>query len=322
MILHLQHLHRQFIKSSFKRLENRIFAVFFLLFAVCFSSPASAHDPFDIELKVWSSQSFDDPFCSDDPIDIYFRVDRLSYITVYQINPYGGVEILYPLSSHRWAPVFPRRTYRLTDLAAELNFLYGGLEGSAYIGVIATRQPIDVVPWLEAGFRDCGLAFGRPSRVAVGIDFHFVINRVLTDVRVRLGSACAPAFYVAPIYVRPRVVVHHRPPVVVWPRPPYHKSHSPKWRWGYDQYPAPPQRDEPVEKRPFRRRGFESSEPQQVPYSPKPVESRQQRVEKRYDTDHQVGKKSDIVKARNDSESAGNDGSSRGENRKTRKPRN
>lgn len=318
MTLHLQHLHRQFIKSPFQRLENRFVAVFFLLFAVCFSSPAFAHDPFDIDLKVWSSQSFDDPFCSDDPIDIYFRVDRLSYITVYQINPYGGVEILYPLSCHSWSPVFPGRTYRLIDLAAELNFFYGGLEGSAYIGVVATRQPIDIVPWLEAGFRDCGLVFGRPGRVVVGVDFHFAINRVLTDVRIRLGSACAPAFYVAPIYVRPRVAVHRR---AVWPKPRYHKSYSPKWRWGYDKYPEQPQQKPEPEKRPFRRRGFESPEPPQVPHSPKPVDSRKPRVEKRHDTDRQVIKKSDTVKVRNDSGGASSGESSRGQDRRVKKPR-
>jgi hypothetical protein len=308
MALHLQHLHRHFNKSRFVFLS-------FLLF-ILFAATASAHDPFDIDLKVWSSQSFDDPFCSDDPIDIYFRVDRLSYITVYQINPYGGVEILYPLSYHRWAPVFPGRTYRLIELADDLDFFYGGVEGRAYIGVIATRQPIDLVPWLESGFRDCGLVFGRPSRVVVDVDFHFVINRVLTDVRVRLGSACAPAFYVAPIYIRPRVAFHRRPPVVVWPRPPYHKSHSPKWRWGYDQYPSQPE-PEP-EKRPFRRRDFKSPEPKEVPYSPKPAEPREPQMEKRRDPDRQIIKKSETSKVRNDS---GSGEASRGQDRRVKKPR-
>jgi hypothetical protein len=308
MTRHPQHLHRQFNKRPLVFLA--------LLFFIFFAVPASAHDPFDIDLKVWSSQSFDDPFCSDDPIDIYFRVDRLSYITVYQINPYGGVEILYPLSCHRWSPVFPGRTYRLTDLAAELDFYYRGLEGSAYIGLVATRQPIDIVPWLEAGFRDCGLVFGRPSRVVVDVDFHFVINRVLTDVRIRLGNACAPAFYVAPIYVRPRVAFHRRPPVVVWPRPSHHKSHPPQWRWGYDQYPSQPKPEPEPEKRPFRRRGFESPDPQRVPYSPKPVEPREPRVERRHDLDRQVSKKSDTVKVRNEADHSGQ------KERRVKKPRN
>lgn len=310
---HLLHLHRQFVNSHPERLGGRFFAVFFLLFAVCFSATAFAHDPFDIDLQVWSSQSFDDPFCSDDPIAIYFRVDRLSYITVYQINPYGGVEILYPRSHHRWSPVFPRRTYRLTDLAADLDFFYDGLEGSAYIGVVATRQPIDIVPWLETGFRDCGLVLGRPSRVVVDVDFHFAINRVLTDVRVRLGSACAPAFYVAPIYVRPRVAIHRRP---VWPKPRHHKSYSPKWRWGYDKYPRQPQPEPEPEKRPFRRREFEAPEPPQVPYSPKPVEPREPRVEKRHDADRQVSKKSDTVKVRNETDNT------KQQERRVKKPRN
>jgi hypothetical protein len=268
---------------------------------------------------VWSSQSFDDPFCSDESIDVYFRVNRLSYITVYQINPYGGVEMLYPLSYHRWAPVFPGRTYRLTDLAADLDFFYDGVEGRAYIGVIATRQPIDIVPWLEAGFRDCGLVFGRPSRVIMGVDFQLAINRVLADVRVRLGSACVPSFYVAPIYVRPRIVVHHRPPVVVWPAPRRHKSYPPQW-YGHDDHPSSPRRDEEPEKRPFRRRDFKSPEQPQVPYSPKP--ERTIEPEKRPDHDRQAIKKSDTGKARNDSENAGSGEASRGHERRVKKPRN
>jgi hypothetical protein len=160
---------------------------------IFFLPPASAHDPFDdIEIKVWSSQSFDDPFCSDDPVDIYFRVNRASYVTVYQINPWGGVDIIYPRPHHRWLPVQPGRAHRLVDVAADLELYYGGAEGRAYIGIIATRHPIDIVPWLEAGFRDRGVVCGRPSHVSVNVDFNLVINRVLADVRVRLGSACAP----------------------------------------------------------------------------------------------------------------------------------
>lgn len=320
MQLHPAPLHRAAAQNL-----QALFAVCLLLFAVFFSQPVTAHDrpggpdPFDVQIKVWSTQSFDDPFCSDDPIDIYFRVNRVSYITVYQINPYGGVDILYPLSCHRWQPVYPGRTYRLIDLAADLNLLYHGEEGNAYIGVVATQYPIDIVPWLEAGFRERGLGFGRPARVSVGVDFRLVIDRVLADVRVRLGSACAPAYYVAPIYVRPRVV-RYRPPVVVWPTPPRHQSHYPKGNppsWGHhddDHYRSTP---EPQEKRPIRRRGNEGPEDRyRVPDSGKT------HAGGRSASDPRSVKRDEEVKVKNESKDSRNGESSSNPDRRVKKPRN
>lgn len=290
------------------------FAVCFFLFAVCLSPPALAHNFDEVELKVWSAQSFDDPFCSDDPIDVYFRVNRPSYITVYQINPWGGVEILYPLSCHRWQAVYPGRTYRLTDLSHELDFYYDGIEGNAYIGMVATRQPIDIVPWLEAGFRNQGLMFGRPARVAVGVDFRLVLDRVFADVRVRLGSACAAVQYVAPIYVRPRVVVRRPPPVVIWPEPPRHKSYPPKWSPGYrhDDHDYRPPR-EPQEKRPIRRRGNEAYDSRDRIH-----DTDKSRGPERSPSSGQVEKRPEEIRVKN--EGRGSD-SSNGAERRTKKPR-
>lgn len=295
--------------------KSLLSAIVCSLFVFCFSMPAFAHNPFgDIEIKVWASQSFDDPFCSDDPIDIYFRVNSLSYITVYQINPWGGVEILYPLARHRWKPVYPGRTYRLTDLSYDLALLYNGVEGNAYIGMVATRQPIDIVPWLEAGFRDCGLVFGRPERVVVGVDFQLAINHVLADVRLRLGTACAPAYYVAPLYVRPRVVVRRppvrafEPPIFVWPTPPRHKSPPPKWG-NRDGYYSP--QPEPPAKRPFHRRGNETPEERyRTPDSGKSSEA------------ERSVKRSNEAKVKNDSSSGNRGGPSKGSERRVKKSRN
>jgi hypothetical protein len=304
----------------------------FFIFILLFNVSAFANHPFDIELKVWSSQSFEDPFCSDEPIDIYFRVNRPGYITVYQINPCGGGEILYPLACHRWMPVYPGRTYRLIDLSPDLDFFYDSAEGHAYIGLVATEQPIDIVPWIEAGFRHHGLVFGKPERVVVDVDFRLVIDRVLADVRIRLGNACAPAYYVAPIYVRPRVV-RYRPPVIVWPTPPRHKSYPPKWgqRDGYH----PPERTyesqpygrspEPPEKRPFRRRGNESSEKRydKIPDSGKSNGPEKAQPE-RSDSDKHSVKKSGEVKVKNDSRGSGSESgeSSQSSSRRVKKPRN
>jgi len=320
---------------------NHGFALTFFLFIslsfyLFFPAPALAHNPFDdIELQVWSSQNFEAPFCSDELIDIYFRVNQPGYITVYQINPYGGVDILYPLACHRWMPVYPGRTYRLIDLSSDLDFFYDGAEGNAYIGLIATRHPIDIVPWIEAGFRDHGLVFGRPDRVAVDVNFRLVIDRVLADVRVRLGKTCAPAYYVAPIYVRPRVVKYrppvriYEPPVIVWPAPPRHKSYPPKWGHRESDY-YPPERTyepkpygrspEPPEKRPFRRRGNEA--PAVNDKTPHSGKTEPAPPEERSLPDKRSLKKADEVKVKNEPESGKRGEPVKEAERRTRKSRN
>jgi hypothetical protein len=171
-----------------------------------------------VRIEVWSSQRWDDPFCSDDPLEVFFRVDEVAYLTIYQINPWGGVDIIYPLPHHRWVAVLPRRIYSLSDLAPDLSLYYEGAEGSAHLGVVATRDPIDIVPWIESGFRNCGFAFGRPVSRHTSIEINVALERIHADLRFRLGSSCAPAFFSRVIYLRPRVV---RPPVVIYrsPRP-------------------------------------------------------------------------------------------------------
>ncbi|MDZ7289505.1 MAG: DUF4384 domain-containing protein [candidate division KSB1 bacterium] len=315
------------------------FAFLSLLFFVVFPSvPVLAHDTFGIDLKVWSSQSFDDPFYNDEPIEIYFRVNQISYLTVYQIDPWGGVEIIYPRPYHRWLPVHPWRTYRLTDLAPELALFYDGAEGRAYIGLIATRHPINIVPWLEAGFRDCGFVFGRPSRtfepggLVVGFNFGVMIDRVLADVRLRLGSACVPTYYVTPIYVRPRIVMH-RPPHRAWrslrkdfeppphkPRPPQ-KAFQPKWGADHEYSPSPPQ-PEPEKSRSFRRRGFEPTEPTTKPESRPPFEPAQTQSGTRSDVGKRAIKESDAARVKNDSGNSSRSEPSRAQDRRVKKYRN
>jgi hypothetical protein len=294
-----------------------------LLLTVFIATPASAHHPFDIRIEVWAGQSFAEPFCSDDPVEIFFRVSDISYITVYQINPWGGVEIIYPLAHHHWRPVYPRRTYRLDDLAPDIRLYYDGVEGYAQIGVIATPQPVHLVPWLEAGFRECGLVFGRPDRYYLDVDFKLVINRIEADLRLRLGPRCAPAFYVAPIYVRPRIVVNP-PPVRGWPR-----YRPPDWRYRDHYYPddrkhpktyVPPAPPEPAKPRSFSRRGFDP---------PQEKDSSESRRVRSYETPHgpemrpsqekHAIKKSKDTNAQKDS--AG-ESSSQGSQRRVKKPRN
>jgi len=193
--------------------------------------------PPSVHIEVWSSQRWDDPFCSDDPLEIFFRVDEFAYLTIYQINPWGGVDIVYPRPHHRWIAVMPRRVYSLSDLAPDIYLQYDGAEGRAHLGVIATHDPIDIVPWLESGFRNCGFAFGRPASRHASIEISVALERIHADLRFRLGTYCEPTFFSRVIYVRPRVA---RPPVVIYraPRPEIHVGG--RWQAGRTHPKEPP----------------------------------------------------------------------------------
>jgi len=188
-----------------------------------------------VRIEVWASQGWDDPFYSDDPVEVFFRVDECAYLTVYQINPWGGVDIIYPRPYHRWVAVLPKRTYSLSDLASDLNLYYDGAEGTAHLGIIATHAPIDLVPWLESGFRSCGFAFGRPTGHRASIEVNLALERIHADLRFRLGTYCEPTFFSRVIHLRPRPV---RPPIVI------HRQWRPEintWgKWGSRRSYLPP----------------------------------------------------------------------------------
>jgi hypothetical protein len=321
------------VSSKHQNPRGRHFVYFtylLLLFSAFLAFSASAHQPLEIRLEIWSNQSFAEPFCSEEPVEIYFRVSEVSYITVYQINPWGGVEIIYPLPHHHWRPVYPRQTYRLDDLAPDIVLRYDGTEGYAYIGIIATPQPVHLVPWLEVGFRGYGLVFGRPERYHDDLDFELIISRVNVDLRLRLGSHCVPAFFIAPIYVRPRIVVSP-PPVRVWPPSPPRTQSPPDWRYRdhhrlNDPMPRtndlpsslPPESEKP---RAFFRRGFESRSPNPPP-DYRRRESRPYGAAGRSFPDRSSVKKSGEGNVKKDSIGPARDTSSRASDRRIKKSRN
>lgn len=128
--------------------------------------------------------------------------------------------------------------------------MYDEQEGDAQIGVIFTPEPVVLAPWLERSFIEAGLVLGRTKIIYARFDFPRIFARVEADIRIHLGTRCAPVFVVTPVYVRPPVVYRkldwHRGH---WrPHPDYKKRDHGKR--GYDDEPR------------HARREHESSEPE------------------------------------------------------------
>lgn len=197
------------------------------------SQRAEAHHPPAARVEVWSTQTSAGWSDGETYFEVFLRLSDRGYVTVYQIDPYGGVEIIYPLAHHHQRLLCPNRVYSLSDLADDLWLDYGDYTGQAQIGVIFTPEPVYLAPWLTRSFCAAGLTLGPARVVYRHYDFPRIFARVEADIRIHLGPRCAPAFFVAPIAVRPRLVYRGRA---------YH-----------DDRPAPLP---PLQKREHDRRGY------------------------------------------------------------------
>lgn len=217
-------------------MKNFIIAI---VLAIGAAQPAAAAAPIvppAIRLEVWSHQRFDDPFSSDDLVEVFFRADAFAYLTIYQVNPWGGVDIIYPRPHHRWVAILPHRVYCLSDLAADLYLDYEGVEGSAHLGFIATHEPVDLLPWLESGFHRYGFVFGRPGYGRPSVEVSVALGHIEADLRFRLGNHRVPAFFTRVIHLRPR---YREPRAVVYRRSRPEIYIEGKWNTSRPSSPAP-----------------------------------------------------------------------------------
>ncbi|MDZ7269257.1 MAG: DUF4384 domain-containing protein [candidate division KSB1 bacterium] len=205
---------------------------FILLLVMAALLPAGqrveAHHPPTARVEVWSTHGGGDWDDAEAYFEVFLRVSDHGYVTVYQIDPYGRVEILYPLAHHHQRLLRPNRVYCLGDLADDIWLDYGDCAGQVQIGVIFTPEPVYLAPWLTRSFCEAGLIIGPVQVVYRQYDFPRIFARVEADLRLHLGPRCAPAFLVTPIAVRPRMVYrgrpshHHRPA----PLPPMKKREN------------------------------------------------------------------------------------------------
>jgi len=162
------------------------------------------------------------------------------------------VEILYPLAHQCQRELWGDRIYRLSELSAEAYF-YDDEDSDPQIGVILTPEPVVLAPWLERSFVEAGLVIRTNPTIYARVDFPRIFARVEADIRIRLGSRCAPVFVVAPICAPPRPAREGRGP--------RHDADNRKRDHGRHEDPAPSWHapDFPPEpgRRAFERRGPE-----------------------------------------------------------------
>ena len=83
-----------------------------------------------------------------DKLNIYFRVDRASYVYVFDIDTKGKVSLIYPNIYSNSNYVSANRTYTLPD-NSKYNFSVTGPAGVDNLVIISLPSPISNVDWLK-----------------------------------------------------------------------------------------------------------------------------------------------------------------------------
>ncbi len=132
-----------------KRIKKILLLAIIAIFATASQGYAGPYKNSRVKVDVWMEHGFDSPFCSDDELEVFIRPRRDAYITVMVIDPHGYANVIYPERPRRQRKLWGGEVYRLSRLLHDDSPLYFyGLEGTAYISVIATRRPVFLNDWL------------------------------------------------------------------------------------------------------------------------------------------------------------------------------
>jgi hypothetical protein len=96
----------------------------------------------NLDIEVWVDKGGGTTYCPGEEIKVYFRASRDCYVVVYNIDTKGYVNLLYPYDGDDDYYVEGERTYRIPDRFADYDLTVDGPEGTEYIQVVASFDPI------------------------------------------------------------------------------------------------------------------------------------------------------------------------------------
>ncbi len=127
---------------------------------------------FDGEVRVWPVHG-GDRYCSYEQQDYFIMAARSSYITVLVVDPSGYADIVYPLSAADIIRLRAGRIYRLSELMGGRHLYFDGLNGTAYISVIASRRPVFINDWLLDEYYTYASGYGIGFSLSVELGFYW-----------------------------------------------------------------------------------------------------------------------------------------------------
>ncbi len=139
------------------RKRNGILLTFFCLGSYLLS-PSALSGSSPLEIDVWLDRGDGGVYYSNDAMTIYFKVNHSSYVTIYNIDTEGYVNILYPYYPGMDNYVAEGKTYSIPGGGYEMSLYIEEPLGVGYIEAVASYEPfyLDEWPFLSHSYEPAG----------------------------------------------------------------------------------------------------------------------------------------------------------------------
>ena len=104
-----------------------------------------SNDP--LEIRVWTNKAEGKSFGQGEHIIIYFRANRDCFVTIYDLDTRGDVNLLFPYDYDDPIYVEGDRVYTIPDYFDDYELAVEGPPGTEYIQAVASLDPFDVPQW-------------------------------------------------------------------------------------------------------------------------------------------------------------------------------
>lgn len=103
------------------------------------------NDP--LEVRVWTNKAEGKSFGQGEHVIIYFRTNRDCFVTIYDLDTRGDVNLLFPYDYEDPIYVEGNRVYTIPDYFDDYELAVEGPQGTEYIQAVASLDPFDVPQW-------------------------------------------------------------------------------------------------------------------------------------------------------------------------------
>lgn len=98
-----------------------------------------------LKVDVWLNKKGEANYKQEEPMTISFRADTDCYVTIFNVDSEGKINLLFPNSNSVDNKIKKGKTYTIPEKGAEYEFSVSGASGEEQIIAIATKEPLELV---------------------------------------------------------------------------------------------------------------------------------------------------------------------------------
>jgi hypothetical protein len=101
----------------------------------------------DLEIDLWTDRDDGSNYEEGEEITIYFRASRDCFVTIYDLDTRGNINLLFPETPEANNYIAGGEVYVLPDPAEDYVFTVSGPPGHEYLQMVASTEPFPVPQW-------------------------------------------------------------------------------------------------------------------------------------------------------------------------------